>query len=254
LELTLDASIALVIAAPFLAAIVAPLLQRLTGRLAGWLLALVPAGIFAFLLTLVEPVTTGGAIRAGFEWIPAYGIALSFLVDGLSLLFALTIAAIGTLVVLYAGAYLQGHRQQGRFFALLLAFMGAMLGLVLADSLLVLFIFWELTSIASFLLIGFDHTRQAARRAAIQSLAITNIGGMFLLAGANHFSFCHPDDPTTGRSFLDHRATAPGESLRGFLVEVISTFLDAYVREDSDVVDQLEQLASHPLVLHSGRR
>ena len=182
--LTLDASIALVIAAPFLAAIVAPLLQRLTGWLAGWLLALVPAGIFAFLLTLVEPVTTGGAIRAGFEWIPAYGIALSFLVDGLSLLFALTIAAIGTLVVLYAGAYLQGHRQQGRFFALLLAFMGAMLGLVLADSLLVLFIFWELTSIASFLLIGFDHTRQAARRAAIQSLAITNIGGMFLLAGA----------------------------------------------------------------------
>lgn len=77
---------------------------------------------------------------------------------------------------------------------------------------------------------------------------------MFLLAGANHFSFCHPDDPTTGRSFLDHRATAPGEALRGFFVEVISTFLDAYVREDSDVVDQLDQLAGHPLVLHSGRR
>lgn len=77
---------------------------------------------------------------------------------------------------------------------------------------------------------------------------------MFLLAGANHFAFCHPDDPTTGRSFLDYRATAPGEVLRGFFVEVISTFLDAYVREDSEVVDQLDHLASHPLVVHAGRR
>lgn len=77
---------------------------------------------------------------------------------------------------------------------------------------------------------------------------------LFLLAGANHFSFCHPDDPTTGRSFLDHRATAPGEAIRGFLVELISTFLDAYVREDGEVVDQIEQLAVHPLVVEAGRR
>lgn len=77
---------------------------------------------------------------------------------------------------------------------------------------------------------------------------------MFLLAGANHFSFCHPDDPTSGRSFLDHRATAPGEVLRSFFVESISTFLDAYVREDSEVVDQLDQLTGHPLVVHAGRR
>lgn len=77
---------------------------------------------------------------------------------------------------------------------------------------------------------------------------------MFLLAGANHFAFCHPDDPTTGRSFLDHRATAPGEALRNFFVEVISTFLDAYVREDSEVVEQLDQLSGHPLVLQAGRR
>jgi dienelactone hydrolase len=77
---------------------------------------------------------------------------------------------------------------------------------------------------------------------------------MFLLAGANHFAFCHPDDPTTGRTFLDYRATAPGEALRNFFVEVISTFLDAYVREDSEVVEQLDQLSSHPLVLQAGRR
>lgn len=77
---------------------------------------------------------------------------------------------------------------------------------------------------------------------------------MFLLAGANHFAFCHPDDPTSGRSFLDYRATAPGDALRGFFVEVISTFLDAYVREDSEVVDQLDQLTAHPLVIRAGRR
>jgi hypothetical protein len=77
---------------------------------------------------------------------------------------------------------------------------------------------------------------------------------LFLIAGANHFAFVHPDDPTVGRTFLDHRATAPGEVLRSFFVEVISTFVDAYVHEDSEVVEQLEQLGGHPLVMHSGRR
>lgn len=77
---------------------------------------------------------------------------------------------------------------------------------------------------------------------------------LFLVSGANHFSFVHPDDPTTGRTFLDHRATAPGEVLRAFFVEVISTFVDAYVHEDSEVVEQLDQLAGHPLVQHAARR
>lgn len=77
---------------------------------------------------------------------------------------------------------------------------------------------------------------------------------LFLVAGANHGSLCHPDEAATTSPVRDHRPTAPGESLRGFLLEVISTFLDAYVREDSDVVAQLEQLGGHPLVLQSGRR
>ncbi|HUH77310.1 MAG TPA: proton-conducting transporter membrane subunit, partial [Devosia sp.] len=95
----------------------------------------------------------------------------------------LTISGIGAAIVLYTGAYLKGHAHQGRFFAFLLAFMGSMLGLVLADNMLALFLFWELTAITSFLLIGFDHTRMAARRGAIQALVITNIGGMALLVG-----------------------------------------------------------------------
>ena len=181
---TLDAGIGLVAVAPFVAAMLAPFIHRFAGALAGWILAIVPASIFVFLLGFAETVTGGGTVASSLQWIPAYGINLSFFVDGLSLIFALTISGVGTLIILYSGAYLAGHHHQGRFLAFMLAFMGAMLGLVLADSLLVLFLFWELTSVTSFLLIGFDHTRQAARRGAIQALVITNIGGMFLLAGA----------------------------------------------------------------------
>ncbi|MGB3338121.1 MAG: hydrogen gas-evolving membrane-bound hydrogenase subunit E [Devosia sp.] len=180
----MDASIALVALAPFIAALLAPLVHRLAKPFAGWVLALVPAGIFLFLLTLIEPVVTSGAVSTRIGWVPAFELDLSFFVDGLSLVFALTISGIGTLIVLYSGAYLKGHPHLGRFLGFLLAFMGAMLGLVLADNMLALFMFWELTSVTSFLLIGFDHTREAARRGAIQALVITNIGGMALLVGA----------------------------------------------------------------------
>ena len=179
-----EAGIVFVAIAPFVAAILAPLLFRFAGRFTGFLLALVPAAIFVFLLGFAETIVGGGAIAVSLDWIPAYQLNLSFFIDGLSLVFALTISGIGALIILYSGAYLAGHRHQGRFFGFMLAFMGAMLGLVLADSLLALFVFWELTSVTSFLLIGFDHTRQAARRGAIQALVITNIGGMCLLAGA----------------------------------------------------------------------
>lgn len=180
----MDASIALVAIAPFVAALLAPVIQSIARPYGGWILALAPAGIFLFLLWLIEPVAAGGTVSASIGWVPAYGLELSFLVDGLSLTFALTISGIGTLIVLYSGAYLKGHPHLGRFLGFLLAFMGAMLGLVLADNMLALFMFWELTSVTSFLLIGFDHMRQAARRGAIQALVITNIGGMALLVGA----------------------------------------------------------------------
>lgn len=181
---SLDASIALVALFPFLAAALAPLLHRLTGPFSGWILALVPAAIFAFLLSLLPRIAAGETLRLAIGWVPAYGLELSFFVDGLSLVFALTISGIGAMIVLYSGAYLAGHPHLGRFFGFILAFMGAMLGLVLADNMVALFTFWELTSITSFLLIGFDHQRMAARRAATQALVITNIGGMALLVGA----------------------------------------------------------------------
>jgi len=181
---SLDLSIILVAIAPFVAAALAPMVHRFTAGLAGWVLAIVPASIFLFLLGFLEPVAGGETVRATLDWVPSYAISLSFFIDGLSLTFALMISGIGTLIIIYSGAYLAGHPHQGRFLGFMLAFMGAMLGLVLADNMVALYGFWELTSVTSFLLIGFDHARQAARRAAIQALVITNIGGLALLIGA----------------------------------------------------------------------
>ena len=115
-------------------------------------------------------------------WAPSLGLSLSFNLDGLGLLFALLISAIGALVVLYASAYLENHPQAGRFYASLFAFMGSMLGVALSDNVLTLFVFWELTGFTSFLLIGFEHDREDARSAALQALIVTGGGGLALLA------------------------------------------------------------------------
>ena len=117
-------------------------------------------------------------------WAPSLGLSLSFRLDGLSVLFATLITGIGTLVVLYAARYLEQHPHAGRFQVSLFAFMGSMLGVVLSDNLIALFVFWELTGFTSYLLIGFEHERQEARRAALQALLVTGAGGLALLAAA----------------------------------------------------------------------
>lgn len=171
--------------APFIAAALAPLMVRFAGHHAGWLLALVPAAIFAQFLMAAGFLTEGGFVIREL-WIATGSptpIYYSLFVDGLSLVFALLISGIGTFIVIYAGGYLKGHRHQGRFMAFILMFMGSMLGLVLANDIITLFVFWELTSVTSFLLIGFDNHREKARRAAMQALVITGGGGLALLAG-----------------------------------------------------------------------
>jgi multicomponent Na+:H+ antiporter subunit A len=179
-----DIAVALVAVAPILAAVLVPVLQRLFGGWSGWVLALLPAALFVYLWGYVEPVAGGRTFPVSLPWGSAYGLDFSFFVDGLSLTFALTISGIGAFILVYSGAYLKGHPHQGRFMAFMMLFMGAMLGLVLADSTIVLYTFWELTTVASFLLIGFDHSRQLARRAAIQALVVTGLGGLALLAAA----------------------------------------------------------------------
>jgi multicomponent Na+:H+ antiporter subunit A len=169
--------------APFVLGVCAPMVRRVAGDYTGWVLAVLPAALTVYFAQFLGPVAAGETLSFSTEWIPALGIALSFYVDGLSLLFALLISFIGTFIVLYAGAYLKGHADLGRFLMFLLMFMGSMLGLVLSDNVVTLFVFWELTSITSFLLIGFNHDKARSRRAALQALVVTGGGGLALLAG-----------------------------------------------------------------------
>jgi multicomponent Na+:H+ antiporter subunit A len=172
---------ALLILSPFAVALSAP---WLVGRSPGWarMLAAWPALLTVALLAELGSILSAGPRVIELPWAPSLGLSLSFNLDGLGVLFALLITGIGTLVVLYASAYLAGHPHAGRFYASLFAFMGAMLGVALSDNILTLFVFWELTGFTSFLLIGFEHERDDARSAALQALIVTGAGGLALLA------------------------------------------------------------------------
>jgi multicomponent Na+:H+ antiporter subunit A len=167
----------------FGAALVAPFLTRRLQGLTSWVLALVPAGLTVYFLSLLPSAAAGGATSASLAWVPALGLNVALRADGLSLIFALLISGIGTLVVIYAGGYLKGDAHLNRFYAWLLTFMASMLGVVLADNLILLYVFWELTTLSSFLLIGYESEREEARAAALQALLVTGAGGLALLGG-----------------------------------------------------------------------
>ncbi|WP_194756490.1 putative monovalent cation/H+ antiporter subunit A [Aliidiomarina indica] len=167
----------------YLAALLAPWLFARQQFRAAWFLALVPAALTVWFASFVPAIAAGEVIVHEYGWLPGLDISFTMVLDGLSLLFALLICGIGTFIVLYAGSYLKGDTAQGRFLVVLMAFMGSMLGLVLADNLITLFVFWELTSITSYLLIGYNHHQAAARKAALQGLIVTVGGGLALLAG-----------------------------------------------------------------------
>lgn len=167
-----------------LSAGLAPRICRISARAAsGWILAVIPATITIHLIALLPKIKDGQTIRESLPWIPSLNIQFSFYLDGLGLLFALLVSGIGTLIVIYGSAYLEDSRHLGRFYSFTMLFMGAMLGLVLADDLITLFVFWELTSISSYLLIGYKHDHESSRRAALQALLVTGAGGLALLAG-----------------------------------------------------------------------
>ncbi len=167
----------------FLAAAVSPVLGRVAGARAGWLLALFPLAGFAYLAAAAGPVWGGATWRASIAWAPELGIDWDLWVSPLGLLLALLVTGIGTLVTIYAGGYLAKDPNRGRFFAFLFLFMGAMLGLSLTENLIVLFLFWELTSVSSYLLIGYYHSKLEARKSALDALLVTAGGGVALLAG-----------------------------------------------------------------------
>jgi multicomponent Na+:H+ antiporter subunit A len=167
----------------FLTACIAPLLVRYLGDRAGWLLALAPFGAFGMILSQAGAIEAGVAIVYHVDWFAALDTSFSLRLDGLSLLMSLLVTGIGGLIVIYTGGYMHGHPLLGRFYLYLLIFMGAMLGLVLSDNLILLFVFWELTSISSYLLIGFNCEEKASRWKALQALLVTGLGAMAMLAG-----------------------------------------------------------------------
>jgi len=166
---------------------IAPLGRHIPSRWMGWLLAIAPAAAFAVLINQSPAILAGQSASASIPWMPSLGLNFSLRLDGLSLLFALLVSGIGALVTIYAGYYFtkpkQNVNEDARFFAYLMLFMTSMLGLVLAGDVITLFVFWEGTSITSFLLVAYKYKDEEARRSAFRALFITGGGGIALLAG-----------------------------------------------------------------------
>jgi multicomponent Na+:H+ antiporter subunit A len=183
-----------VLAVHFAVAAVAPFLFRKFGRNAFFVLAAVPAGSFVWLLLQHNAVYSGsGGNQAGIAgtgvsevlpWIPELKIELAFRMDALAWVMSLLVLGVGALVLVYCARYFKDKDDYlGGFGAQLLAFAGAMFGLVTADDLLLMFVFWELTTVLSYLLIGYARTRLSARRSALQALVVTTAGGLAMLVG-----------------------------------------------------------------------
>jgi multicomponent K+:H+ antiporter subunit A len=174
----------LIILLPFLGAGLTALCARAGGNGAAWAAGIVTAMAALCFAPLIPRVFAGETIRVAWPWIAELGLNFSLRLDGLGFLFVSLILGIGMLVIMYARYYLAPTEPLGRFFGLLLLFMGSMLGVVTADNLIILIVFWELTSLSSFLLIGFWRHRADARHGARMALTITGGGGLALLAGA----------------------------------------------------------------------
>jgi multicomponent K+:H+ antiporter subunit A len=176
-------SLALIVLLPFIGAVL-PALMIHSGRAAcavsaAWVTLLA----FGLLLTHVPAVLSGQVIEVGWEWLPALGLNVNFFLDGLGLLFAGLILGIGLLIIIYARYYLAEQDPMGNFYTYLLLFQGAMVGIVLSDNVLLLLIFWELTSLTSFLLIGYWRHLPEGRQGARMALVVTGSGGLALIAG-----------------------------------------------------------------------
>ncbi|BCD87149.1 monovalent cation/H+ antiporter subunit A [Pseudomonas solani] len=175
--------LALIVALPFLGALLPLLAERLGRNQASLAAAFAPLAGLILLLMQAPAVLGGETLKLMLPWLPGLGLNFSLRLDGLGFLFALLILGIGLLVILYARYYLSEREPIGRFFAFLQLFMGAMLGVVLSENLLLMLVFWEATSLSSFLLIGFWGHRSDARKGARMALTVTGAGGLALLAG-----------------------------------------------------------------------
>ncbi len=168
---------------PLLGVLVPMLTARRGRRFCSRATAALPALALLLMLAQWPNLAAGEALRFSAAWLPALDLDLAFRLDGLSLLFNLLILGIGLLILLYSHFYLSAEEPYGRFYAYLILFMASMVGIVMADNLILLWLYWELTSLSSFLLIGFWSHRSDARKGARMALTVTGAGGLALLAG-----------------------------------------------------------------------
>ncbi|MGX9132901.1 Na+/H+ antiporter subunit A [Rummeliibacillus sp. JY-2-4R] len=177
-------TINLAILLPFAMAIIVPIMYKRLNKIhIGWLALMVPLVVFTMLVRLIPSIATGHTYTHTYRWIPSLDINFTTYLDGLSMIFGLLISGIGSLVILYSIFYLSTKETLHQFYCYLLLFMGAMLGVVFSDNLMVLYVFWELTSVSSFLLIAYWHHRKASRAGAQKSMLITVFGGVSMLVG-----------------------------------------------------------------------
>ncbi len=176
-------SLFLIAALPFLGALFPALLIR-AGRNTSASAAGLASGLAFIGLMLHAPaILRGEVVQVGIDWLPALGLSANFFLDGLGFLFATLILGIGLLIILYARFYLSRQDPMGQFYTYLLLFQGAMVGIVLSDNILLLLVFWELTSLSSFLLIGYWKHLPEGRQGARMALTVTGMGGLAMIAG-----------------------------------------------------------------------
>ena len=182
--MTPAAGLVALVALPFAGAFLPARVSRFGRTAVAWAAAMAPLGGLVLLYVLGRGVFDGNVVAMSQPWVTDLGLDIAFRLDGLALLFATLIFGIGALVILYARYYMAPEDAFARFYAMLLVFMGAMIGIALSDNLLLTLVFWELTSVASFLLIGYWHRRPDARQGAVMALTVTGLGGLALIAGA----------------------------------------------------------------------
>lgn len=178
-------SLHLLILLPFLMAAVVPVVYKYIPRIhTGWFVLPIPSVLFAYFAGYLPLILTHDSVACTLSWMPSLGVDFTVYMDGFGLLFALLITGMGCLVVLYSIYYLSKERELlHNFYVYILMFMGAMLGVVLSDNIIVLYVFWELTSISSLLLIAYWYERKKSRSGAQKSMLITIFGGLAMLAG-----------------------------------------------------------------------
>ncbi len=214
-------SILWLIILPFLGVFIPLLFQSLTRTVCAILTAILPAISFFILLNHTNNVFLGEELVFFLDWVPSLGLSLSFHLDGLAYLFCLLILGIGLLVILYARYYLSESDNMGKFYCFLMLFMVAMLGVVLSNNLLQLWLFWELTSISSFLLISFWSHKTEARKGARMALAVTGAGGLALLGALlliGHITGTYELDEVLQQSDLIHSSDLYTPALILFLL------------------------------------